>query len=57
MIEEMEVEDNNVCPPEVKPILPTVLITEHAYERAKERLGWKTKVFWIKWLKRLFWKA
>ncbi len=30
MIEEIKVEDNNV--------------TEHAYERAKERLGWKSKV-------------
>lgn len=44
MIEEIKVEDNNVCPPDAKPVLAAVLITEHAYERAKERLKWKSKV-------------
>ena len=28
----------------VEPVLAAVLITEHAYERAKERLGWKHDV-------------
>jgi len=44
MIEEIKVEDNNVSPPDAKPVLVAVLITEHAYERAKERLNWKSKV-------------
>lgn len=44
MIEEIKFEDNNVCPPDAKPVLAAVLITEHAYERAKERLKWKSKV-------------
>lgn len=30
--------------PDAKPLLAVVLITEHAYERAKERLKWKSKV-------------
>lgn len=29
---------------EANPLLAAVLITEHAYERAKERLSWKSKV-------------
>lgn len=44
MIEEIKVEDNNVCPHARRPVLVAVLITEHAHARAKERLVWKSKV-------------
>lgn len=36
-------ENLNVSPQESNTMLGALLITEHAYERAKERLGWKTK--------------
>ena len=39
-IEDNKVEDYIVCPPDAEP----VLITKHAYDRVKERLGWKSKV-------------
>lgn len=35
---------NDGCPTEVRPVISLVLITEHAYDRAKERFGWKSKV-------------